>query len=151
MATDTAPLDPRLHQGHTIVGPGWAPLNPCGHFDPRVFTDLAHGDELALPNLVMETVHHVHADDVAALFMAALGSRSTALGESFHAVAPTALTLRGYAESVAGWFGHIANLRYVPWEEWRAGVSAAVAQATWDHIAHSKRRGTTSPTAPTAA
>jgi nucleoside-diphosphate-sugar epimerase len=139
-----------VHPGH-IVGPGWAPLNPCGHFDPRVFTDLAHGDELALPNLVMATVHHVHADDVAALFMAALGSRSTALGERFHAVAPTALTLRGYAESVAGWFGHIANLRYVPWEEWRAGVSAAVAQATWDHIAHSKRRGTTSPTAPTAA
>jgi nucleoside-diphosphate-sugar epimerase len=50
--------------------------------------------------LGMETVHHVHADDVAALFMAALESRSTALGERFHAVAPTALTLRGYAESV---------------------------------------------------
>jgi nucleoside-diphosphate-sugar epimerase len=125
-----------VHPGH-IVGPGWAPLNPCGHFDPRVFTRLAHGEELALPNLGMETVHHVHADDVAALFMAALESRSTALGESFHAVAPMALTLRGYAESVAGWFGRAANLRYVPWEEWRAGVSAAVAQATWDHIAHS--------------
>jgi nucleoside-diphosphate-sugar epimerase len=125
-----------VHPGH-IVGPGWAPLNPCGHFDPRVFTHLAQGEELALPNLGMETVHHVHADDVAALFMAALGSRSTALGESFHAVASTALTLRGYAESVAGWFGRVANLRYVPWEQWRAGVSAAVAQATWDHIAHS--------------
>ena len=33
--------------------------------------------------------------------------------------------------------GCVAHLRYVPWEEWRAGVSATVAQATWDHIAHS--------------
>src|SRR5207248_9348818 len=93
--------------------------------------------DMALQNLGIATVHHIHADAVAALFMTALESRSTALGESFHAVAPTALTLRGYAESVAGWFGRVANLRYVPWEEWRAGVSAAVAQSTWDHIAHS--------------
>jgi len=90
-----------VHPGH-IVGPGWAPLNPCGHFEPLVFTNLAHGTELALPNLGMETVHHVHADDVAAIFMAALGSRSTALGESFHVVSSAALTLRGYAERVAG-------------------------------------------------
>ena len=76
-----------VHPGH-IVGPGWAPVNPCGHFEPLVFTHLAHGEELALPNLGMETVHHVHADDVAAIFMAALGSRSTALGESFHVVSP---------------------------------------------------------------
>jgi nucleoside-diphosphate-sugar epimerase len=53
-----------LHPGH-IVGPGWAPLNPAGHFDPIVFTQLASGAELALPNLGLETVHHVHADDVA--------------------------------------------------------------------------------------
>ncbi len=125
-----------LHPGH-IVGPGWAPLNPAGHFNPRVFAQLARGEELALPNLGLETVHHVHADDVAAIFMAALGSRSTALGESFHVVSPAALTLRGYAEAVARWFGREARLRYLPWEEWRAGVSADEAQATWDHIAHS--------------
>jgi nucleoside-diphosphate-sugar epimerase len=125
-----------LHPGH-IVGPGWPPLNPAGHFNPAVFATLARGEELTLPNLGMETVHHVHADDVAQAFERALARRSAAVGESFHVVAPGALTLRGYAEAVAGWFGQPARLRYLPWEEWRRTVSEEEAQATWDHIAHS--------------
>ena len=125
-----------LHPGH-IVGPGWPPLNPAGHFDPRVFVQLARGEELALPNLGLETVHHVHADDVAQAFMRALASWSSAVGESFHVVSPAALTLRGYAEAVAGWFGQPARLRFLPWEAWRAAVSEQEALATWDHIAHS--------------
>jgi nucleoside-diphosphate-sugar epimerase len=125
-----------LHPGH-IVGQGWVPLNPQGHFDPEPFRRLACGDELALPNLGMETVHHVHADDVAQAFMQALANRSCALGESFHVVSPAALTLRGYAEAVAAWFGQPARLRYVPWEEWRVGVPEKEAVFTWDHIAHS--------------
>jgi nucleoside-diphosphate-sugar epimerase len=52
-------------------------------------------------------------------------------------VSPAALTLRGYAESVAAWFGQTARLRFVPWEDWRATVSEEEAAATWDHIAHS--------------
>ena len=31
--------------------------------------DPARGEELALPNLGLETVHHVHADDVAQIEM----------------------------------------------------------------------------------
>src|SRR5262245_3837688 len=100
-----------LHPGH-IVGPGWAPLNPAGHFNPEVFAQLARGEELALPNLGLETIHHVHADDVAQAFMRALESRSNAVGESFHVVSSAALTLRGYAEAVAAWFGHPARLRF---------------------------------------
>jgi nucleoside-diphosphate-sugar epimerase len=125
-----------LHPGH-IVGPGWAPLNPEGHFNPAVFSKLAQGEEISLPNLGLETVHHVHADDVAQSFMAALAHRSTAIGESFHTVSPAALTLRGYAEAVAGWFGRDANIRYLPWAEWQAQQPADQARATWDHIAHS--------------
>ena len=125
-----------LHPGH-IVGPGWEPLNPAGHFNPVVFEKLAHGEELALPNLGMETVHHVHADDVAQSFMKALANWSAAVGESFHVVSPAALTLRGYAENVAEWFGQPANLRYLPWEEWRTTVTSEESSATWDHIAHS--------------
>jgi nucleoside-diphosphate-sugar epimerase len=45
--------------------------------------------------------------------------------------------LRGYAESVAAWFGREANLRFLPWEEWRKTVTENEASATWDHIAHS--------------
>jgi nucleoside-diphosphate-sugar epimerase len=125
-----------LHPGH-IVGPGWAPLNPAGHFNPQVFVTLARGQELCLPNLGMETVHHVHADDVAQAFEQAIAHWRTAVGESFHVVSPAALTLRGYAEAVAGWFGQPARLRFLPWEVWRTTVSAEEAAATWDHIAHS--------------
>ncbi len=125
-----------LHPGH-IVGPGWNPLNPAGHFNPNVFSVLARGDELALPNLGMETVHHVHADDVAQSFMRALARRSAALGESFHVVSPQAVTLRGYAEAMAAWFGQPAKLRYLSWEAWRETVSADEARTAWDHIAHS--------------
>ena len=125
-----------LHPGH-IVGPGWAPLNPAGHFNPQVFATLAHGEELALPNLGMETVHHVHADDVAQAFTQALAHWSASVGESFHVVSPAALSLRGYAESVAGWFGQEPRLRFLPWEVWRQTVSEDEARATWDHISHS--------------
>lgn len=125
-----------LHPGH-IVGPGWAPLNPEGHFNPEVFSKLAQGKQITLPNFGLETVHHVHADDVAQIFMGALANRSQAVGESFHTVSPAAVTLRGYAEQVAGWFGKEADIRYLPWEEWCAQQPADQAKATWDHIAHS--------------
>ncbi len=125
-----------LHPGH-IVGPGWAPLNPAGHFNPAVFTQLAAGGEVALPNMGLETVHHVHADDVAQAFECALTHWGAAVGESFHVVSPAALTLRGYAEAVAAWFGQPARLSYLPWPEWRETVPEAEANATWDHIAHS--------------
>ena len=125
-----------LHPGH-IVGPGWAPLNPAGHFNPEVFARLGRGESLALPNLGLETVHHVHAGDVAQIFLKAMASHSNAVGESFHVVSPAALTLRGYAEAMAAWFGEPAQLEYLPWEQWRETVTPEEAAATWDHIAHS--------------
>lgn len=125
-----------IHPGH-IVGPGWVPVNPAGNINPAVFQTLADGAELALPHLGMETVHHVHADDVARLFMDALAGPTAATGENFHSVAASALTLRGYAEAVAGWFGQEPRLTYLPWERWRETVSEEDARVTYDHIAHS--------------
>jgi nucleoside-diphosphate-sugar epimerase len=125
-----------LHPGH-ICGPGWVPANPAGNFDVEVYRKLAEGEEVALPNLGMETLHHVHADDVAQSFTSAMANRSVAVGESFHVVSPAALTLRGFAEIVAGWYGREANLAFLPWEEWRRTVDPEAAGATWDHIAHS--------------
>ena len=125
-----------LHPGH-IVGPGWVPLNPQGNFNPEIYTRLSRGDELTIPNLGLETVHHVHADDVAQAFMAALENWNSAVGESFHVVSPQAISLRGFAETAAGWFGQKANLRFMPWEEWKASVPEKDADSTWDHIAHS--------------
>ncbi|MBN1294313.1 MAG: NAD(P)-dependent oxidoreductase [Candidatus Latescibacteria bacterium] len=125
-----------LHPGH-IVGPGWPPLNPAGHFNLDAFQQLAAGKSLTLPNLGMETVHHVHADDVAQAFMKAVEYWSTATGESFHVVSPKALTLRGYAEAISAWFGKTPDLEFLPWEKWRTTVTPEDAEMTWDHIAHS--------------
>lgn len=121
------------HPGH-IVGPGWAPLNPAGHFNPKVFSTLAKGEELALPNFGMETVHHVHAGDVAQMFMRAIANWSASVGEAFHAVSPAAISLRGYAEAMARWFGQEPNLTFLPWPEWRARQTEEEATATWEHI-----------------
>jgi nucleoside-diphosphate-sugar epimerase len=125
-----------LHPGH-LVGRGWVPLNPVGNFKPSVFADLAKGREVAIPNMGRECVHHVHAEDVGQAFVKALANWSVAVGESFHVVSPAALTLYGYAGAVASWFGVEANLRFVPWEEWKQSVTEKEAQVTWGHIARS--------------
>jgi nucleoside-diphosphate-sugar epimerase len=125
-----------LHPGH-IVGPGWHPVNPAGNLNPEVFESLQSGKELFLPNLGMETLHHVHADDVALAFCRALQNWPGAAGQSFHIVSEQALTLRGYAESIATWFGQEPNLQFLPWEQWKKTVGQRDAELTWDHIAHS--------------
>jgi nucleoside-diphosphate-sugar epimerase len=125
-----------LHPGH-IVGPGWNPVNPAGHLDPVVFTRLANGEEVVLPNFGMETLHHVHADDVAQAFELAVTNADRAVAESFHVCSPAAMTLRGYAEAMAAHFGRAARLAFLPWEEWRKTVTEAQAAITLDHISHS--------------
>ncbi len=52
-------------------------------------------------------------------------------------MSPAAITLRGFAEAAASWFGQKANLAYLPYEEFRHTVSEEDARVTWDHIAHS--------------
>jgi nucleoside-diphosphate-sugar epimerase len=125
-----------LHPGH-LVGTGWMPLNPAANFNPAVFADLAAGREIALPNLGRETLHHVHADDVAQAFVKAMDHWLVAIGEAFHVVSPAAVAMGGYAEAVARWFGQEARIRYLPWEQWRSEVPEKDAKVTWDHIARS--------------
>jgi len=125
-----------LHPGH-ITGPGWLPVNPAGNLDPEVFLRLAQGKEVVLPNLGMETVHHVHADDVAQAFMNSIDNRERSIGEAFHIVSEQAITLRGYAQAMARWFGRDAQLGFLSWEEWKSTTNQQNAELTWDHIAHS--------------
>jgi nucleoside-diphosphate-sugar epimerase len=125
-----------LHPGH-IVGEGWPPLNPAGNFDASVFARLARGEEVALPHFGLETVHHVHSDDVAQAFALALENWAVAVGQSFYVVSGAALTLRGYAEAIAAWFGKTANLQFLPWDDWKRTVDEGDASATWEHIARS--------------
>ena len=122
--------------GH-IVGPGWVPLNPAGHFNVEVYSQIARGEPLALPNFGLETVHHVHAADLARLVMAIIASRATAVGEAFNAVSPQAVNLRGYAEAMYRWFGHEPQLSYLPFDTWQRDVDEKDAQATREHISRS--------------
>jgi len=125
-----------VHPGH-IVGPGHLPVNPQGNKDPKVFSDLIHGNTVCLPNFGMETIHHVHAYDVAGVFRAAIRGGSVSYGQHFHAVSPAAITLRGYAEAVASWFGKEANLTFAPFDVWKKEIDPKEAEMTYDHILRS--------------
>lgn len=125
-----------LHPGH-ISGPGWPVISPVGNLDLSVWEKLATGQEVLMPNLGLETVHHVHADDVAQGFQLAIERQSEAVGNSFHLVSERAITLCGFAEAVAGWFGQEASLRFVPFDEFRANTDAVHADTSWDHISRS--------------
>ncbi len=123
--------------GH-ITGPGWNCINPQGNLDPKVFETIAHGETLTLPNGGMECVHHVHADDVAQVFFKAITHREKALGETFHATAPAAMTLRGFAEAMYRYFGQEPKLAFLPYEEWcKFRQDPAFIASTTSHILHS--------------
>ena len=122
--------------GH-IVGEGWNPINPIGNANPEVFSQIARGDELVLPNLGLETVHHVHADDVAQWIIRAIESRSASIGEVFNTVSEQAVTLRGYAENVYRWFGKAPRIAFKPFEEWLLSLEPGDAEASRGHVIRS--------------
>lgn len=125
-----------LHPGH-VVGEGWWPVNPQGNVNPDVFARLAAGKELTLPHFGLETLHHVHSSDVAQAFVCAIERPEAANGESFYVVSDAAVTLRGFAEEVARWFGMPLDLRLLPWDEWSRTVDSTDSAVSWEHIARS--------------
>ncbi|GAA2564027.1 NAD(P)H-binding protein [Winogradskya consettensis] len=124
-----------LHPGH-ISGPGWPVITPAGNLDPDVWRRLATGEPVALPALGLGVLHHVHADDVAQAFERAL-TRPAAIGQSFHVVAEQAMTCRGLAAGVAGWFGREPVLDLVDWPEFEKRAGAEHAGATREHVERS--------------
>jgi nucleoside-diphosphate-sugar epimerase len=122
-----------VHPGH-ISGPGWMPIGPAGNLDPAVIASLRADGSCLLPDRGLETVHHVHAEDVAGLHQACLEQPGASAGESFNSVCTQALTLRGYAELVARHFGHEPRLEFAPWAEFAATVGPDAAGATMEHI-----------------
>jgi len=126
-----------VNPGH-IVGPGHEPVNPMACKSAEVFSRLAQGEPVLLPHVGLDLLHHVHADDVAQVFERAIERWSASVGEQFFAVSPAAVTLRGFAEAAARWFGREASLEFAPWDEWkrRCGLpddEVAMAEA---HITH---------------
>ena len=122
--------------GH-IVGEGWVPINPQANANPDVFSQMARGEELVLPNLGLEMVHHVHADDVARWIIRAIEQRAASIGEVFNTVSTHALTLRGYAEAMYRWFGQEPRLSFAPFDQWRLGLTESDAHSSWGHIMRS--------------
>ena len=122
--------------GH-IVGEGWVPINPLGNPNPSVFSSIARGDELVLPNLGLEMLHHVHADDVAHWIICAIEHRTASIGEVFNTVSPQALTLRGYAEAMYRWFRREPRLSFAPFDQWKLDLERSDAESSWGHIMRS--------------
>ena len=113
------------------------PINPQANANPDVFSQIAHGDELALPNLGLEMVHHVHADDVAQWIIRAIEQRAASVGEVFNTVSAHALTLRGYAEAMYRWFEQEPRLSFAPFDQWRLRLTKSDAHSSWGHIMRS--------------
>jgi len=74
-----------LRPGH-ITGPGWPMINAVGNLDLEVWRRLAAGQPVTMPNFGLETVHHVHADDVAQAFQLALEHPDVAVGNAYTVV-----------------------------------------------------------------
>jgi nucleoside-diphosphate-sugar epimerase len=126
-----------LQPGH-ISGPGWQPIGPLGNLDPAVWYALSAGQEIAVPGLGAELMHHVHADDVAQAFQLAVERRDAAAGESFNVVAPSALTVRGFLAIAAGWFGQTVQTRSISWTEFESSTTAEFADSSWGHLSRSQ-------------
>lgn len=126
-----------VNPGH-IVGIGHTAINPVANHNPEVFGRLARAETLAIPNFGMETVHHVHADDVAQVFCKAMQHWSASVGEPFYAVSPAAVTLKGFAVEAARWFQREARLEFHPWEQWTqtCGLSTSDIDTTHAHLLH---------------
>jgi nucleoside-diphosphate-sugar epimerase len=121
-----------------ISGPGWAIINPTANDDIWIFDKIRRGQEIILPNFGMQTLHHVHADDVAQVFFKAITHRKSALGESFHAVGQESITLLGYAQAMYDYFGHQEKIKFLPWNDWSKHTNnQALVNMTYYHILRS--------------
>ncbi|WP_137625143.1 NAD-dependent epimerase/dehydratase family protein [Lactiplantibacillus pingfangensis] len=121
-----------------ISGPGWIIMSPLANGNTDVFQQIADGQAISLPNFGMETLHLVHASDVAQVFFKAVTHRNQALGESFHAVGTSSLTLYGYALAMYRFFDTTPQINFLPWDAWKKVINNPVdVDKTYYHIARS--------------
>jgi nucleoside-diphosphate-sugar epimerase len=120
-----------------ICGPGWTAVNPQGHRGLEVWETLAAGEPVTLPNFGVETLHHVHASDVAQVFQLAIEREVAPVFDVFNAVAPEASNLRGLADSISTRFGRQVRFDFVPFETFRERVSPQHAATSFEHISRS--------------
>ncbi len=126
-----------IHPGH-ISGRRWLPIDPQGTRNGvGIYEKLAHDETIYLPDQGLATLHHVHASDLAQLFICAIEYRNQAMGEAFSGVAPYAMTLLGIAEFVASLFGKEPNIKFIPLAEMESILGPEAYTITKDHVLHS--------------
>jgi len=126
-----------VHPGH-ISGIGWLPIDPQGTRNGTgVYQKLARGETVHLPGMGLGMLHHVHADDIAAMCMRMIDARESAVGESFNCVSPQAMTLVACCEYVAALFGREPKLEFVSQSEMAKHIGQQAADAQESHVAHS--------------
>ena len=124
--------------GFTVPADESMPRDPISPYGKDKVRSISYREEqILLPNLGVECVHHVHADDVAQMFELAIRNREKAIDEDFLAVSPNAITLRGFAEHMYRWFGKTPDIAYLPWPEWQEkNPDEQNIRSTFDHIRH---------------
>jgi nucleoside-diphosphate-sugar epimerase len=126
-----------IHPGH-VSGRRWLPIDPQGTLNGvGVYERLATEQEVCLPDLGLATIHHVHADDVAQLFERAILQPQASIGESFSAVGPYALSLRGCCRAVATLFGKEPRFKFVPLEQMRTVLGQEAFDTMVNHVERS--------------
>ena len=79
-------------------------------------------------------MHHVHADDVAHSFEAAMDHRDAAAGEDFNIVAPTALNVRGYARSPPPGSARPPTCNRSPGRSSSSSTTPDFYDSSWGHL-----------------
>src|SRR5262249_52455184 len=126
-----------IHPGH-ISGRKWLPIDPQGSRNGvGVYVKLAREEPVCLADRGTATLHHVHGDDVAQLFQLAIEQRGRALGESFSAVAPYAMSLIGCCNAVSSIFGTSPNLSFAPLAEMQSIEGGMSGKIIEEHVTHS--------------
>ncbi|MEA4870566.1 hypothetical protein SDC9_101130 [bioreactor metagenome] len=121
-----------LHPGH-ICGRGWMPVGPQGNRDPQVIREIMAGKPILLPERGQATLHHVHSEDIARLTVTCLENENS-VGESFHSVCKTALTLSGMGEQLYQHFGFEPLIEYKPYHEFLNELTKENATVSAEHI-----------------
>ena len=106
-----------IHPGH-ITGPGKTFVTPFGDHNPENLQKIIDGEEIYLLDGGFSTLHHVHPQDVASLFLRAIEKETRAIGESFNCGASEAMTFWGLGEYFASLFGKEFYFQNISLEEY---------------------------------
>jgi nucleoside-diphosphate-sugar epimerase len=126
-----------IHPGQ-IGGRRWLPVDPQATINGvGIYARLATEQEVCLPDLGLAMLHHVHGDDVAQIFERAIAQPQAAIGESFSAVGPYALSLVACCRGVAALFGKEPRIKFLPLEQMRTVLSPEAFDLMLIHVSRS--------------